>query len=105
MPKYLITYHGGATPDNTTEEERNQIMAAWQTWMGGLGDSLLDPGNPTSQSKLIRSNGSVEDTGDDRATGYTLLNAADMDDALAKAKGCPHLESGGSIGVHETFDM
>lgn len=105
MPKYLLTYHGGATPDNTTQEERNAIMAAWGAWMEGLGDSLVDPGHPTTSSKLIDPNGSVEETNDDRATGYTLLTASDMDDAVAKAKGCPHLESGGSIAVYETIEM
>ena len=39
------------------------------------------------------------------ASGYSLIEAADLDDALAKAKGCPILESGGSIEVAVAIDM
>ena len=38
-------------------------------------------------------------------TGFTLINAADIDEAVSLAKGCPILESGGSVEVGETIDM
>ena len=38
-------------------------------------------------------------------TGYGLFEASDLDDALAKAKGCPILSAGGSIEVAEAIDM
>ena len=39
------------------------------------------------------------------ATGYGLFEAADLDDALAKAKGCPILQAGGSVELAECIDM
>ena len=106
MTKFILTYHGGATPENTTQEERNQIMAAWGAWMEGLGEALTDPGNPAGSQKTVSPNGSVEDGGGPNPiTGYTLVNAADMDAALAMAKGSPHLESGGTITVVEAIEM
>ena len=38
-------------------------------------------------------------------SGYSLIEAADIDDAVAKAKGCPILRAGGSIELAEAFDM
>ena len=36
------------------------------------------------------------------ASGYGLIEASDLDDAIAKAKGCPH---NGTIEIAPTFDM
>lgn len=36
-------------------------------------------------------------------TGYSIIKADTMDAAVQMAKGCPLLESGGSIEVAETF--
>jgi hypothetical protein len=45
------------------------------------------------------------DGGANPASGYSLIEASDLDDAIAKAKGCPILQANGSIEVAETFDM
>jgi hypothetical protein len=39
------------------------------------------------------------------ASGYSLIEASDLDDAVTKAKGCPILGSGGSVELAEAFDM
>ena len=50
--------------------------------------------------------GSVADGGGaNPLTGYSLITAADLDAAVEAAKGCPILESGGSVEVAETIDM
>ena len=38
------------------------------------------------------------------ATGYSVIAAKNLDDAIAKAKGCPILSSGGSVELAETFE-
>ena len=38
-------------------------------------------------------------------SGYSLLEAADIDAAVAISKGCPVLQGGASIEVAETFDV
>jgi hypothetical protein len=104
MAKYLLTFHGGGMPE--TEEEQAQVMAAWGAWMGALGAAMVDPGNAVGQAKTISADGSISlGGGANPATGYTLINAADIDEAVSLAKGCPILESGGSIEVGETIDM
>lgn len=104
MPKFLYVYHGGGVPES--EEEGKKVMQAWMDWMGSLGDAIIDGGNPVGMSKTVVPGGKVEANGAaNPASGYSLINAADMDDALAKAKGCPILDAGGSVEVAETMDM
>ena len=44
MAKYLFVYHGGSAPES--EEEGARIMQAWQNWMGGIGEAIVDGGAP-----------------------------------------------------------
>ena len=61
MAKYLLSYHGGGMPES--EEEGARLMAAWGDWMGGLGEALVDGGNPTGQSATVASDGSTSQGG------------------------------------------
>ena len=104
MAKFLLVYHGGKPP--ASKEEGAKLMDAWGKWFGSLGSAVIDGGNPVSASSTVNSDGSVVDNGGANPTsGYSLLEASDLDDALAKAKGCPLLSSGGSIEVAQAMDM
>ena len=74
--------------------------------MGSMGSAVVDGGNPVGESSTVQSNGTVVDNGGaNPASGYSLIEAPDLDDAISKAKGCPVLTLGGSIEVAEAFDM
>ena len=104
MAKYLFVYHGGNKPE--TEEEYAEVMNAWGTWFDSMGSAVVDGGNPVGISSTVNADGSVADNGGaNPASGYSLIEAADDDDAIAKAKGCPILQSGGSVELAEAFDM
>ncbi len=104
MAKFLLTYHGGGMPDSPEEGEK--IMQAWTAWFGDLGSAVIDMGAPCGAAKTVGPDGSATDGGGaNPATGYSLLDAIDLDDAVAKAKGCPVLASGGSVEVSETIAM
>lgn len=104
MTKYVLAYHGGGMPE--TPEEQQEVMARWGAWMGALGDKLVDGGNPIAQARTIASDGSVTDGGPaDPLTGYSLLEAASLDEAVTLAKDCPILDNGGRIEVAETMEM
>ncbi len=104
MTKFLFVYHGGSMPESETE--RAQIMAAWGAWMEGIGPDLVDGGNPAGQSKTVNADGSVSDDGGaNPSSGYSLVNAADIDAAVAIAAKCPILEGGGSVEVAEAMEM
>jgi hypothetical protein len=104
MAKYLFVYHGGENPK--TEEEVAEVLDAWGSWFGTMGAAVIDGGNPVGQSYTINGDGSATDNGGaNPATGYSLIEASDLDDAKAKARGCPILNANGTVELAEAIDM
>ena len=104
MPKYVFAYHGGKMPE--TEEEGAQVMAQWMDWLGGLGEAVVDGGNPVGPSSTVHSDGSITcDGGSNPLSGYSLISADSIEEATAIAKGCPILQAEGSVEVAEAIDM
>jgi len=113
MPKFLFVYHGGGDDHPETEEEKARVMDEWGNWFGQMGEAVVDGGNPVGPSTTVHAGGKVESNGGSNpVSGYSLgglpslsLRAA-IDDAIAKARGCPILKtSDGSVEVAEAFDM
>jgi hypothetical protein len=104
MAKYLFVYHGGSMEANP--ERRQEAMQAWGAWFGSLGAAIIDGGNPVGQSSTVKSDGSLADGGGaNPASGYSLIEASSLQDAHAKAKGCPLLKNGGTIEIAQAMDM
>jgi hypothetical protein len=104
MANYLLAYHGGGMAE--TDEEQARVMAAWGKWYEDLGASIVDGGNPVGRAQTVSSDGSVtEGGGANPVTGYTIIQADGMERAVELAKGCPVLETGGSVEVGETFKV
>lgn len=105
MTKYLLAYHGGAGMPES-EAEQAQIMEAWGKWFADMGSAVVDGGNPIAQARVVAPGGAVSDGGGAGAlSGYSLIEAEDIDQAAKLAAGCPILEAGGSVQVAETIDM
>jgi hypothetical protein len=102
---YVLVYSGGSRPES--QEEVAQVMKAWDTWMRDLGDKLKDGGNPfTPMAKSVAPDGKVSDGPiGGMATGYSILQADSMDEAVDIAKTCPVNLGGASITVYETFKV
>lgn len=104
MANYLLLYRGGSMPQ--TEAEQKAVTQEWMTWMGKLGDALVDGGNPfTPNAKTIGRDGKVSDgSGGPMPSGYSVLKANSLDEAVGMAKGCPVLKGGAEVMVFETFN-
>ena len=102
MAKYIFAYHGGKKPES--EEAMQEMMARWQAWIGNHGDAMTDPGNPVGMSKTVSSGSVADDGGSNPLSGYSMVEADDMDAALAIAKGCPHVDHG-TIEVAEIMEV
>jgi hypothetical protein len=104
MVNYLLLYAGGSMPE--TETEQKAVMKEWETWMGKLGAALVDGGNPfTPNAKTISTDGKVSNgSGGPMPSGYSVLKANSLDEAVTMAKSCPVLKGGASIMVFETFN-
>ncbi len=101
--KYLLVYRGGGMPADQAAREAS--LAAWGGWFAQLGDAVADPGNPASRSRTIAPDGNASGEGRPSLSGYSILSAESLDAAVALAKACPVLASGGSVEVVETPDM
>jgi hypothetical protein len=100
MNTYLLLYSGGRLPE--TEEETKAVTDAWGAWLAGIGDALVD-GNPvTPNAKSLSPDGVVSDGPiGPTVTGYSMIKAGSMNEAVEMAKGCPVKLSGASISIFE----
>ncbi len=101
MPQYILAYRGGRQPD--TPEEGKAQMQRWKTWLGDLGDAVVNPGTPLGTSRFVTASG-VSESGPEPLTGYSIINADDMESALTAAKACPFAEIG-TLEVAEIKSM
>jgi hypothetical protein len=104
MANYLLLYSGGSMPE--TEAEQKAVMNEWQNWFAKIGSALVDGGNPfTPQAKTLTKDGKVSNgSGGPMPSGYSILKANSLDEAVGLAKGCPVLKGGADIMVFETFN-
>ncbi len=102
MGKYVLVYKGGQMAES--EEERSAVMAKWGAWFQGLGDSVVDIGNPFAGSLSVSADGS-NGAPASALGGYSILNASSLEDAIAKTDGCPILSVGGGVDVYEAIEM
>lgn len=103
MPKFIYAYKGGRRADGPVSQDAE--MAKWKSWMGGLGKALVEAGGPVGKSYTLSSQGTADNGGADPLFGYSIVEAADVQAALALGKGCPILEHGGRIEVCELIAM
>ena len=103
MARYLITYLGGDAPES--EEAGKRQFEAYMKWLSGLGDAAVSPANPIMHTHTINPDGSVDSGGQTGMSGFTIVEADTLDDAMEMAAGCPFLEIGGSLEVSELMAM
>ncbi|MHB8588751.1 MAG: hypothetical protein ACYDA0_07860 [Candidatus Dormibacteraceae bacterium] len=102
--KYLLVYYGGGTVETPAAQAR--VMKQWGTWFAKLGPAVVDGGHPFSGAvNKIKADGTIgKGPIGQRATGYSILEAASLNKATKMAKACPIVKSGGQIAVYETFN-
>jgi hypothetical protein len=104
MANYVLAYRGGGGVAEN-EEERQRLTEAWGAWLGGLGNSVVDTGNPFGDSRSLESDGSVSNGASAGLTGYSILSASDIEGAVALARDCPIFDAGGSIELYEVMPV
>jgi YCII-related domain len=104
MAKFILLYKGPATPmDQFTPEVSEQLMAAWNSWMGKVGEALVDGGAPFAGSTALAGDGSITSASD--LNGYTILEAPDLEAARNLCQGHPFLESGTADFAVEIYEL
>ena len=103
MAKFLFVYHlSDPMPVDKTEVAAN--MTKWESWMGSLGDAMVDPGHPVGKSSTVSAGGVAQNGGPNPVAGFSIFEAGDLDAALEAAKSCPIIE-GGTVEVAPIVEM
>jgi len=108
MTKFVFIYHAPPMPENAPQpspEEMQGVMQAWNDWAGRVGDGMVDFGTPLDGGLRVTPEGTSPS--DRQVAGYSIIEAADREAALALAKGHPHLNMPGGceIEVHEALPV
>src|SRR5437879_5320685 len=100
---YLLLYMGdGKMPE---PEEMPAFMDSWAEWMKAVGTALKDPGLPFHPAaKTIVPSGAVSDSSV-VSSGYSVITADSLADAVEMSKSSPVLGTGTSINIFESYEM
>ncbi len=109
MKKFIVIYHAPqdmqAQAASMTPEQRAKGMEAWMAWAQKCGNKLVDMGAPLANGQALTPSGSSASKSG--VTGYSVLQAENMEEAKALLQGHPHLgwNAACSIEVHETMPL
>ena len=108
MKEFLFIFRNSDNPDfKPSPEQMQEVLTGWMDWLGGIAaqNKLVNRGNRLSMSiaKTVKPNNVITDGPyteiKEYINGYTIIKAADIDEAVALAKGCPILTIGGNVEV------
>lgn len=101
MPQFILAFRGGMPK---SPEEGQKMMTDWNAWMDGLGPALIDKGAGLGKSRFLAAPDREQKSGDP-LSGYSIVEASDIDAALDMARKNPIFSLGGTIEVAETMRM
>ena len=109
MNKYLVIYHGSIDAEeqmkDATLEDMKNGMEAWMAWAKKCGDGLVDLGSPLGGGQRVSDSG--RSASQKSVVGYSILQAEDMEGALALLEDHPHMgwAEGCEIEFHESLPL
>ncbi len=88
MAQFLLIHQGFVTPTP-------EIGAGWMAWFGKVAPHTVEMGQPFMAGREVSKDGSARelDFSGVSQTGYTIVEAADMDAAQALLDGLPMIHS------------
>jgi hypothetical protein len=116
MEYLLLLYANDTNVTQWTQQQQQEIMAAYQAYTQALRESNVLLGfnrlRPASDATTVRQekgksrvlDGPYADT-KEQLGGYYLLKVADLDAAISWANRCPHTTYGGTIEVRPVWMM
>ena len=111
LKKYLVIYHAPASAReqtaNVTPEQMAKGMEAWMMWAKRCGDKLVHLGSPLVNGQKLSPDGSVAGS-EKNVSGYSILEAENMDEARELLSGHPHISgwhSEATIEIHESMPI
>jgi hypothetical protein len=110
--EYLLLFRGPHWDEGLSPEELQQVMSEVMAWFDGLKDQgKVKAGQPLSEERRTVSGKGGRPVADgpfaeskEAVGGYLLLEADDLDEAVAIAEACPTLQYGVTIEVRPVLD-
>ena len=111
MSQFVYLYRGGER--GRTPEKAQEMMQKWMAWFKQLTEKgyIKDPGQPLEHTgKLVKGRQKTVTDGPfaeakDIVGGYTLIEAADLKQAVELSKGCPIFEVEGEVEVRPVMKI
>ena len=110
MSKFMVLYRSPVAAvemlQSVSPEEMREGMKQFEAWMIKLGEGLVEMGAPLGAGVTLSRVGNSPTPTDGGITGYSIIEAGSMDEALAMLEGHPHLgwHEDCEIEVHEFLD-
>ena len=96
MERFLIVYRGA--PGGTSEASEHN-PEKWSAWFNRLGAALIDRGSLTHNSVEVDSRLLGPKLSGSTLAGYSLVAAADFNDAVRLAEECPIFDEHGWVEI------
>jgi hypothetical protein len=115
MDKYMLVFHNVPMVEevyaNMSPEQMQAELASWNTWIGGLAaqgkfvasDALEPTGKIVKGSKKVVTDGPFTE-GKELVSGYLMLHADSMEEAVEHSYGCPVLAHEGTVEVRKVME-
>jgi hypothetical protein len=97
MSRYVLIYH---QPAGYLPGRDAGATAAWEIYFEKIGDHIIEPGQPVFERNVLGAVGTSTQLG-----GYSIIEAAGLDEAVALAQNCPTLCNGGGVQVGELAEL
>jgi hypothetical protein len=113
MTEFMMIFRNDYNPSfKPTPEQMQASIKQWQDWMGSIAAQGKFAGTnrlSSEGSKVLRANSLVTDGPFTEAKeivgGYLIVKAANMEEALKLAEGCPILDIGGNVEIRNVIPM
>ena len=103
MAKYMLVYLGGDQPTNP--EEGKKHFEEYRQWLMSLGDSVVSAANPLKDTHVIHPDGKTEAGSTTAMSGFSILEADSIEEAVKMTQSCPFQKIGGTLEVSELVHM
>jgi len=101
MERYLIVYRG-STVDEAEGPQHDTVR--WEAWFASLGGALVDRGGLARSSVEVPSRLRGPKTSSSSLSGYSIIAAADFNEAVRIAETCPIFDEKGEVEIARMLD-
>jgi hypothetical protein len=112
MNEYMMIFRVAGMDDfNPTPEELQAMVKQWQDWIGGIAakGKFVSTNQLGFQGKTLNAAGVITDGPyaevKEIVGGYLIAKAADHDEAMQLAQGCPIFAYGGHVEVRDIMQV